>query len=817
MLKHYLDLSLRNIKKNTIYSAINILGFSIGIAVVLYIIQYVAYELSYDSFINEAEYIYRVDHTQYTSEKEWQGSARNYLGLGPALKEKLPDVAGFCRISKNLDATRGVPLKYQDKIFYEQNVYYVDSTFLDFFSVQLVSGNSKTALMNGNSVVISTSIAKKLFGDRDPIGLVITELDNENSNRIVTGVFEDIPENSHLKFDILIPIFGDPNYKFFVQDPWYSPAWYTYVKMGSKIKDQKDINLVATSIARTYKADFIKNQLRIVFTPVTSIYLQSDFKDELKINGSLNLVFFLILMAFLLLAISSINYSNLSIVFAMDRSKEVGLRKTFGASATQLRKQFLIDSFVTNLLSLGIAIVLYVVFSPSFNDIIGKNINTSLNYIVFTGAVIGVLIVSTLLSGAYPAILLSSFKPVDVLKGKLVMNNRSFSLRKALVVFQFCMALILIIWSLFVSGQLEFMRTANIGFNPENQLIIHNPTAYSRVDNEHRYDDYLVFKKEVLNSAAIESISTSSSVPGTEIGFTYVNSIKKQANGIYDPTPYKVMYVGYDYLSQLELQLLAGRNFSEDFPSDAKYGSIILNAEAIKVLGYSFPEDALNKYIYFQQLDEWEKVQIIGVVKNYRHVSLKSPVSPTLFYLSQDKGQQVFYSLKFAKNSPQHVISSVKDIWKKVYPDKPFNYFFLDDHYDIQYVHEKRLQLLTTFFSNIVIFICCLGLINLSLFEGKKRSKEIGIRKVLGASRRSILFLLMADFLKLVILANIIAWPIAYLIINKWLESYPERIHINGILFLVASLVSIALVMLSVFLSTYKTTNINPIKAIKSE
>lgn len=816
MFKHYLHTALRNIRKNGFFSSLNILGFALGIAIAIFLVQYITYEFTYDKFIRDDVTLFRINTLTFNQDQLVSTSARTHLGLAPAMKSEMPEVESYVRIWKNLDATRGVPFRAGDKIFYELGVYYVDSTFLELFSVPMVYGDASSALKVKDAIVLSRSMAKKLFGAIDPIGKNVDELAGQTINRTVTGVFEDIPNNSHLKFDILIPIFSDPNYSIFEGFPWYSTAWYTYVKFRSV--DNKKIRSQLASIVRRNNEAIVKDsnqRVEFELKPVREIYLDSNLQDELKDNGSRSQLMLLISIASLLLIVCAINYSNVSMAFALGRAKEIGVRKALGAVKSTLKLQFLTDALLINGFAVIIAIVLFVVFRTWFEELAG--ISTPINSLNFIVTAVCVWLLSSLLSGVYPAFILSSFQTTAALKGSHQNVGRKFSVRKVLIIFQFIISIVLTIWSLNFFLQVKFFQDADIGFSPEKVLVIHNPTVYAGIDDENRERDFQSFKHELTTDSRIKFVTTSSAIPGAEIGFTYVDMLKTEITSKYDPTPFKLLYVGYDYIEALGLKLAAGRNFSDKYSEDRNSQTVILNDEAIRALGFNSPDKAIGKYVNFQQIDDWEKLKIEGVVANYHHKGLKEAKQPIIFYLNQDKGQMVYFSVKLNSRNYAEITEFIRSKWNTIYPTKPFNYFFLDDRYKEQYKDDNNLLSVISLSALLVVAISSLGLINLSLFDGRKRAKEVGIRRVVGAPSRSIVALLLSDFLRMAFIANAIALPMGYSVVNKWLAGYQVGIDFQWWTLALAFAASLLVVIFSTLYSAISAAKVNPVKILKSE
>ncbi len=789
MIRNLLLTAYRNIKKNKFFSFLNILGLAVGMAVFLLIAQYVRFERSYENFIPNRNNIYRVSLTAYRNNELIMASAENYPGVGPALQKELPNVVRYARLYnmgyKNNVIITNENAKPDPIAFKQRRFLYADSTFLSMMGYAMVSGNTKTALSEPFTAVISEKYAHLYFGNADPIGKTLRLRDDDFTDELVkvTGVFKDLPRNTHLKFDVLFSYNtlyagGDGGVSFF-KEGWRgrnSNIMYTFIQLRPGTTP-KIIEARLPAIVNKYKPELKGSQEKelLALQPLKDIHLYSDLAEEPEANGSATIVFFINLIGIFVLVIVWINYVNLSTARALTRAKEVGVRKVSGAFRYQLIVQFLMEAALINLLSIVIAFVLVRLVLPYFNIISGLSLDKSyLFQSWFLGLTAILCIAGTLLSGFYPAWILSSFKPVSVLKGKLISTGRGILLRKGLVIVQ-------------------FMTSAE-----RPGIADTNRKAYNaNID---------LFKNELKKNPSIEAVTASLTVPGKQR--EYKLTVKNYGSNSNDSTIARVNGVDYDFLDAFKMKLVAGKNFSKDD------GSVILSEMAAHLLGFRNVQDVVGKTVILPRFGN-SKHTVIGVVNDYHQLSFKKPLEPTLFLYVPYEGE--FYSIRINTNNLQQTIQHVQQSWAKAFPGNPFEYFFLDDYFNKQYANEQKFEKLFTTFAMLAIIISCLGLFGLSSYTATQRIKEIGIRKVLGASVVNITSMLTKDFLKLVIIAVLIASPVAWLAMNKWLQSFAYRININIWVFVIAGVIALLIALITVSLQAIRAAVANPVKSLRTE
>lgn len=804
MFSNYWKITFRNIVKNKVYSALNIIGLAIGMAACFFILQYVSYEKSYDQFHANHDRLYRIQYNVYRQGELLIECAAAVPRVGPFMKEQLPEVEAFARAYPESSV-----VSYNNINFREKRIQIADPDFLKIFSFPLIKGNAETALTEANSVVISETVAKKYFGNENAMGKIL-QFDGE-SPCVVTGIAKDVPNNSHIKFDFLISYQTLNNQTENQSETiwgWYDFNTYVLLKEGSSQKDvQKKFNQALEKERGEY---WTKNNGKeeFLFQPIDDIHLYSNLlqESEPEEQGDGKAVFFLSIIAFFILAIAWINYVNLSTAKAVDRAKEVGVRKVMGAYKKQLVYQFIFESFVVNIVALCASLIIVLIGLPYFNLLSGITLNFNfLSDQQFWLNALAVFAAGALFSGTYPAFILSSFKPIDVLKGKMSSNSIGGLLRKSLVVFQFSTSIALISGTIIVYKQLNYMNNLDLGFDMTETLVVKGPGVLE-VDSLFR-ETYSTFKNKMLNMPEVEMIATSSNVPGDEIFWT--SSAKKSE---LDNTAYKIMYIvgiDYDYFPAFKIDLIAGRNFQESFSSDIN--GVIINNEAVGYLGYSSAEEAVNKKVTFHGEDR----VIIGVVEDYNQMSAKNKILPLIFRIRPNANG--FFTLKLKSHEYQKAFSKIEKEYVSFFPGNPFDYFFLDDFFNRQYQKDQKFSRVFTFFAGLAVIVACLGLFGLSSFSALQRTKEIGIRKSLGAGIQNIVFLLSKEYLYLVLVANIIAWPVTFLIMNNWLDSFANRIEISLSIFVLAAMTVIIVALITVGYKTIRTAKSNPINALRYE
>jgi putative ABC transport system permease protein len=695
--------------------------------------------------------------------------------------------------------------------FLETKIFYAEPSFLKMFSFPMKRGSRKSALEGPHMAIISESVAQKYFGDDDPMGKMIV-LSNQNGKQIykITGVFEDIPENSHIKFEFLL------SYQTLVQlrpNAAYDWGWNmfnTYVLLESHADPQ--------SLQEKFHAFVERNKIHgddfrreFILQPIKDIHLHSHLRWEPEVNGSAKTVYFLMLIAVFILFIAWINHINLSTARSITRAKEVGIRKVLGSGRFQLIKQFISESALLNLFSVLVALLLIRIFLPYFNQLTGKQFPLSLadTGLAWLWMALSIF-VGTLLSAIYPALVLSSFSPDSVLRGKFSHTRRGISFKKIMVIFQFTLSVILIIGTLTISKQLRFMQNKDLGIQIEQTVVVCIPgnQGYSSERVER-------FKRELKNYSQIKAVTASSSVPGKEYS-NASSGIRPLASNPEDGKRCFFISVDYNYFDFYGNEFAAGRKFAKEFSTDLK--AAILNEEAARLFGYESPEQAVNEKILLGGLGG-DVRETIGVVKDYHHKSLKDSLQPILFTITEgdQNSRHNFFSIKIEGQDIDQTIAFIKKAWDNVYVGTPFDYFFLDESFYNLYQSDRRFGRVFGLFALLSILISCLGLFGLATFMAEQRTKEIGIRRILGATSSKIVYLFSREFVKWLLASNLIAWPIAYYVMNRWLQNFAFRTHLGIGVFFLATILSLIIAILTVIYQSLKTSIANPAETLRYE
>jgi putative ABC transport system permease protein len=807
MIKNYLLVAFRNFRKQKSFTFLNVTGLTLGMVASLLILQYVKYERSFDKFHSKAEDIYRIQYNGYQNGKLRFECAAAVPAVGPALKNNFPEVKRFTR----LYPVSGV-VSYESPdhgliSFLEEKMQIVDSSVFEIFDFKIVKGNKAEALSGPNKAVISQKAAKKYFGETDPIGKTI-EWNGERKFE-VTGIFEDIPQNSHIKFDFMLSYHTlnvMTNNESETAWGWYDFNTYVLLQPGTDVKQLQA--KWDDFLQKTRGEDWKKSNRgqEFILQPLLGIHLYANLLQESQPDerGDGESVYALTFIALFILIIAWVNYINLATAKSMDRANEVGVRKVMGAEKKQLISQFFAESFLINLFAAAIAVIAVRLMWPGFTELSGRKI--PLDYLMQKDfwILLGLLFLSgTLLSGFYPAIILSSFKPVAVLKGKVMRTTQGAILRKSLVVFQFVASVVLISGSIIVYQQLSFMRNQKLGVDINQTLVLKSPG----ITDSTFVDRLKSFKTEALRIAGVKAVSSSTNVPGDEI--FWAGGIKRLVGGPENSISGYTVGIDEDYIPAFDLKMAAGRGFDHDHTNERR--SIILNRAMAEALDFDDPATALGEKVI--QRDTFE---IVGVLENYHQMSLKEAVTPLVFRYTP--GASSFISFKMEnKQRYKDVLASLAEPWNSFFPGNPMDYFFLDQFFDRQYESDRQFGQIFSIFTVLAIFIACLGLFGLASFMTVQRTKEIGIRKVLGSSVQNIVLLLSKGFIQLVLIANLIAWPLAYWAMSTWLESFPYRITINPLLFVAAGSGVVLIAFLSVGLQTLKAALINPARTLKYE
>jgi len=805
MLKNYLLSTLRNITKRKGFSILNVLGLSIGLAASLLILQYVKDELSFDNFHSLGENIYRVKYDYYKDGNRVFECATAFNNIGPALKADYPEVENFCRLYLRYG---GGIIQHEDISMKETNVFIADQSFLEMFSYPMIRGDRNTALKEPNTAVVEEATAKRYFGDQNPIGKRIRFGNNEDYE--ITGVIKS-PENSHLKFTFLFSYKTYPRFwpEMTARDweegwGWYDFYTYVLLKPGT---DPASLDKKFPELVKKLNKQADVDRFRFSLQHMPDIHLYSNLLQEARVNGNGQSVYFLLVIALFILVIAWVNYINLSTARAVERAKEVGVRKSIGAGRFQLAFQFISEAFVINLIAVLVALALLNVAIPFFNTISGKNLTSSiLSDPVFWYAVAGLYIVGSCFSGLYPAIILSSYKPAMVLKGPMKSSRQGLFLRKGLVVFQFVSSVGLIAGTLIVYQQLKFMQNRELGIDIDKMLVINAPGV---IQNQGLYSSqYNSFKNEMLRHPSVKKLTGSTEIPGNLIYWT----IGSKRVGLDQEIGSTVMYrVGTDYgfFNAYGNEVLAGRVFAQEYTADS--ASVVINRKAVETLGFRNIEDAIGGLVAFGP----DTLTVVGVVENYHQEGLKNDFRPTAFHLTPDS--HAYYSLKIETSDLPQTLAYAREKYSEFFPGNPFDYFFLDTFFNRQYKADRQFGQVFGFFALLAIFVASLGLFGLASFTASQRTKEIGIRKVLGSTVPNIFLLLSRDFLKLVLIANIIAIPLVWMVMNNWLDSFAFRIQIGVWIFVVSAAITTFIALTTISYQSISAAIANPVKSLRYE
>jgi putative ABC transport system permease protein len=804
MFKNYFKIAFRNMIRHKAYSGINILGLSIGIAACLLILQYVAFELSYENFHAKKDRIYRVRQDRYNNGKLSTQWAAGAYAAGNSFKDAIPEIEDYVKVIRSGDQVAEI----RNQPFQIENVYFASPSFFSIFSYPFLQGDSKTALVESYSIVLSETTARNLFGDVQVLGKTINL--NGETNYKITGVFKDVPANTQLKFNALL------SYATFIkfvggdqpEKAWQWDGCLTYLLLHKGANPQSVEAKFPTIVNKLAGDDQKKynSTATYLLQPIQDIHLYSHYMMEPGVNADGKTVYLLLGIAFFIVVIAWVNYVNLATARAISRAREVGVRKAVGSGRMQLIFQFLFESALLNGFAILLAMGLILAAIPSFNHLSGQQLSFSLfgkrDFWLGLGCL---FVVGSFFSGLYPAFVLSGFQPVEVLKGNLVTTKSGAILRKSLVVFQFAASLFLLIGTFVVYRQIQFMRNQALGINIDQTLIV-NPPIIAK-DSSY-LQQMTAFKQELVRHASIRSIAISTSIPGEPVGWN-AGSIKLVGTDESMGKQYRVIGVDYDFINAYGFKLIAGRPFSKDFGTDPN--AVIFNRKGIEQLGFDRPEEAVGK-----RIDFWGKqYTIAGITENFHQQSLREAYEPLILRLIPDN--RGYFSIKMNPGQANQTIEEVKSDWSKYFPGNTFRYFFLDDHFDEQYKADQRFGKVFSLFTILAILVGCLGLFGLASFTTLQRTKEIGIRKVLGASVAGILKLLFQEFTLLLLIAFAIATPLAWFTTHQWLQGYAFRISTEWFYFVLPFVTIVVIALLTVSFQTMKAALSNPVKSLRTE
>jgi putative ABC transport system permease protein len=799
MLKNYLKVAIRNILKHKFYSTINVLGMTMGVTACILIVLYVVDELSYDRFHANADRIYQVGLHGKIGGQEIR-TTNTCPPLWRAMAEEIPDVESTTRIAEFW----GSVVKYGDQAFNEDRVFYADSNFFDFFSFKLLSGNPRTSLKDPQSVVITEDMAAKYFGDEPPLGKMMIIGDTVAYK--VTGIAANPPGNSHFKFDMLVSSSSVAR----LQDQlWLNNYLYTYFTLNEH-GSLENVKRGLTDLVIKYVGPEIEQFMGISMdqmqqqggiygffpTKITDIRLFATTRDGLEPGGNIAYVYFFGAVALFIIILACINFMNLATARSAGRAREVGLRKALGSLRVQMVGQFLAESLVYSFVAVLLAVAASYALLPLFSELSGKNLTMeNLTHPYFIGGLLLFVLLVGILSGSYPAFYLTSFNAVEVLKGKLQSGMKSKGIRSALVVFQFGVSIFLIIFTASVYLQLKYMQNRNLGMDKNNVLIVGNTW---RLQNNRQ-----AFRNAIDgHSGVVKTSFSNNTFPGVNntTVFKAAESDQDHIMGQY--------FADYEHADVLRLEMVQGRFFSRDFPSDST--AIILNEAAVREFGW---DDPLNKEILHLDHETPLRLRVIGVMKDFNFESLKEEIRPLAVRLSNWGGD---LAIRY-QGSPANLVSQIESLWKSYVPSEPFEYFFLDENFDELFRAEQRMGSIFTILSGLAIFVAGLGLFALASFTGEQRTREIGIRKVMGATVSGLVFLLSREFTVLVLMAFIPGAVIGWWVVNEWLASFAYRTTISPWILILSGVASIVIAWLTVGFQAIKAASTNPANALRYE
>jgi len=807
--------------KNKTFSLINIAGLSIGMAACLLILQYVSFQLSFDQFNKNADDIYRVVNDRYQNGKLVQHGTITYSAIGKAMQDDFPEVINHTRVEPFSEEI----ITYNNKKIGDLQLVAVDNSFLSMFSYPLAAGDQKTALTEPYEALLSQTLVSKIFdvGNKDfnsVIGKTVL-IGNDSTPYKITGVLKDVPENSHLKFDALVSYstiysgknpnpYKEADYDFTQSDFWH----YIQLKHGT---DYRQLNAKLEAFSqRHFQGNKVSGSVeKFYLQPLSKAHLYSDFEYEIGNTASATVVWGLLIIALLIIILAWINYINLSTAKSMERAKEVGVRKVAGASKQQLIKQFLTESFIINLIALSIAVLIVTLVQPGFNSLVQHQLSLfylfekGLNGFDMSAALIALIVAGIFVSGFYPAFVLSSFRPILILKGKYTTSGKGIFLRKVLVIGQFAITITLIIGSFVVYQQMSFISKQNLGMNL-SQILVVKPPVLTGWDSTFISKENS-FKNELKQLPHILGASVIGRTPGVEMARAF--DVRRTDINTDNKLSMRNASVDADFINVFGIKLLSGRNFiNTDYnPEWEKLHNVILNEYAVKQLGFKSDNDAIGKIISLFGRN-WD---VIGVINDFHQKSLRYPIEPTIFLPGYGTNNPI--CIKVDTKDLTSTIKAIKAKYASFFPGNYFDYFFLDDHFNQQYANDQLFGKVFAIFSGFAIFIACLGLLGLSLFATAQRTKEIGVRKVLGASVSNIVVLLSKDFIKLVLIAFLIASPVAWYIMHNWLNDFAYRINISWWIFFAAGLLAVVIALATISFQAIKAAVTNPVKSLRTE
>ncbi len=789
MIKNLLKTATCHIRKHYGYSILNILGLTLGITSALFLIIYVFDEISYDRYHENSDRIYRVSSKITETDDQFTWNVAQ-IPFGPQVVQDYPEVQSFVRF---INMPRAL-YKYEDKEFIEENFYYVDSTLFDIFSYKVLKGEVRSAIKDPGKIVLTETVASRYFGDDDPIGKTLTA--GEDSYE-VTGVIEDVPFNSHFRFDAVSARNNLPKQL----GSWGNFGVFTYLLLPEGV----DVEAFETKMQGMYDAHMktifepLQIKIEYIMEPVTRIHLYSTNPGEPEPTGSITYVYIFGIIALFLVLIAAMNYMNLATARSAERAREVGMRKVVGSRRSTLVAQFLSESLVLTIISLIISLILLVIILPKFNMLAGKSFSLAILYspvVVFS--VIGVIVIAGILGGSYPAFFLSRFAPVTVLKGEITKGSAGSLFRKILVVIQFTVSVVMIVCTLVVFRQLNYLKTMDQGFNQENVLTLQLNRGMVR--------KYPVLKQTLLENENIKYVTSTNTSVG-EGSAKVIMNVETDQGMVQRGVNFTV--VDHDFVEALGIRMVEGRDFQQDMPSDTLLG-VVVNETLANRLGW---QDPIGKRVELGD-ENTIRASVIGMMADYHQTGMYNEIE-SLMLIYRELGNIIY--VKLSGNNTEQTISFIESKWNEVFPDQPFSYTFLKERFNRQFEADEKRGLIFTLFTILAILIACLGLFGLASYMVEQRTREVGIRKVFGANEGVIVRLIARDFLILVAISIVIAIPVAYYFMNNWLQNYVYRTEISVLILVIAAIITIVITFITISYKAYQAAVMNPANSIRTE
>lgn len=799
MLHSYWITAIRSFRKKLSNTLIIILSLTTGIAAFIFISIFVYHEKSFDRFHENNNRIFRVQQNHYSKNELTNSSASANFGIGQDMATSFPEIEYYTILLKNISL-----LRKDDKVFKEEKSAFASEDFFKVFSFKLIKGNDSSVLSRPNTIALSESLARKIFNDEDPIGKSVSFKGYYNAE--VTGVFQDMPENSHIDLHVLLPI---ETYKIYarrqvIDYPWRWDGFVTYIKLHTPGQRAQVEEKIPDLIERK-TGDWLREsdqKLEIKLQPLLDIHLHSNLSDELSSNGEQETVTFLSIVAIVILIIAWINYLSLATVRSLDRAKEVGIRKILGGFRSQLIRQFLAEAFILNLISVLTALIIVYVAFPGFSTLFERNFSMAIFHEpLFWLYLFAMFVISVILTGLYPAFIISSVEITAIMKGKFNTTQRGKFIRKITVLIPFTTTVVLLISLFAVYLQLNFLKDRELGFNPHKKLVVRDSEIYDSLYSKHV--DF--FKQEFVKISGIENLTYISQLPGEYI--TSYNDVRRMGADKSELNEYRYLTVDENFTDALQLKILAGKSFTK---TSVTRKEIMVNETASRLLGFSTPEDALEQRVCYNN----DTVTIKAVLQDYHHEAPKVKITPTYYVYNPLGGY--YYVAPLTSTSLQPV-AEVRKLFERIFPGQPYTHFFLDEKYGSQYQKDERFGTIISIFILVLLVIACAGLFSLSSHTAKFRTKEIGIRKVMGASERQVIFLMLREYLIIVSVAIVVGVPLAFFAINRWLESFSMRITLSWSIFLFPSLIVLAVALITVTGQTLSAAYSSPSRTLRQE